>query len=82
MSVNKPTRGCERRSVEDHFPEWGNDIRRLRTTDAEFEEICHDFELIAAILCDGRNDDAAVLESLAGLTEEIRQRLGRHSGET
>ncbi len=64
-----------------HFPDQANDIRRLRSADTVFAQICADFESLAALLpCDAsdpRNSD--LIDSLRGLEDEIKTYLSSHS---
>ncbi|PSL19605.1 hypothetical protein CLV88_10527 [Shimia abyssi] len=67
------------RSPEDLFAEQRSEVRRLRNDDPVFDEICHDFELMAKVLREGKQNDEAVAESLDGLSEEIRRHLRARS---
>ena len=69
----------EARNAEDFFPEWREDIQRLRERSPIFEEICSDLELVAGMLREEAADDAAATESLEGLKDEIRRALTRNT---
>lgn len=81
MTPIKQMRVGGARSPEELYTDRRDEIRRLRKTDPVFEEICHDFELMAKVFREGRQGDEAVEESLGGLSEEIRRRLRRRSVE-
>lgn len=62
----------------DHlFPRKRDEIRRLRTSNQVFDEICRDYEIVARILRDSPLTDVAAGESLEGLKDEIRLFLHR-----
>ena len=76
--------------AEECLPIARDSIRRLRATDATFAEICDDYELLVRDLlglsqCDGASEEDLqkardlLLESLNGLTDEIRAALEKAS---
>ena len=81
MNPNKPMRYAGARSPEELYADRQDEIRLLRKTDQVFDEICRDFEVIAKILLEDQQCGQAAEESLAGLSDEIRLRLYRHSGQ-
>ena len=70
-------------SLETVFPELSEPIRRMRCTDALFDRICGDFELLteelAAIeMAEGEIRGALavqIVDSLSGLAQELSTRL-------
>lgn len=79
--------------AEESLPEARDSIKRLRATDAIFAEICDDYELLVRDLhslsqCDGASEEDLqkardlLLESLKGLTDEIRAALEKASRRT
>ncbi|SFM01362.1 hypothetical protein [Shimia aestuarii] len=76
--------------AEECLPKARDAIKSLRATDAIFAEICDDYELLVGDLhvlsqCEGASEEDLqkardlFLESLKGLTDEIRAALERAS---
>jgi hypothetical protein len=59
------------------FPQHIDAIRRLRSSDLVFAEICRDYETLIGLLPRDAGDPVSddILESLAGLEQEIRSTL-------
>ncbi|WP_424990930.1 hypothetical protein [Fluviibacterium sp. S390] len=80
MSVEREPDNPAAPTAEQFFPEWREDIRRLRANRPIFDEICRDLELVAGMLRDKDPDDPAATECLEGLKDEIRRALMRDPG--
>ena len=74
MSSHPQTQSPPLRAVDRFFPEFREELRRLRRIDPGVDEICNDLEVIADLIRI-RNDDVAAQESLDGLREEIQRVL-------
>lgn len=66
------------------FPGQTGDIRRLRSSNLVFAEICRDYELLLSLLPRDADDPALpdIRDSLAGLEEEMRRYLERPESAT